>query len=83
MPLVTIIMISVFVCLFVLLPVRLIVQARKQSKHSFICGSCGKVFRPKWTQLYLTFHLNEEYIIKCPFCGIYDFCSDKGEDYQN
>ena len=49
-----------------------------QSRHTFVCGNCGKEFKPKWTQLFGDVHVCEEHLIECPFCEVKNMCKDKG-----
>ena len=49
-----------------------------QSRHTFICGNCGREFNPKWTQLFGDVHVCEEHLIKCPFCEVKNMCKDTG-----
>ena len=54
--------------------------AKAQSKHVFVCRSCGKDFQPQWTQLVFEIHAFNEHRLKCPHCGKKSFCTDKGRN---
>lgn len=68
--LITIIVIVVAVC---------VMMIREQSKHYFLCKTCGRKFQPEWTQLLWGIHALNEHKLKCPFCNTKDFCEDVGK----
>lgn len=68
--LVKVIIFAVTICLVI---------AMLQSKHNFKCKNCGKEFHPKWTQMTFEVHSMKEHKIKCPCCGVKDYCTDEGK----
>ena len=66
-----IVLIMVIIAIAVVVPVV-------QSRHTFVCGNCGKEFKPKWMQLFGDVHVCEEHLIECPFCEVKNMCKDKG-----
>lgn len=50
-----------------------------QSTHIFVCGNCGKEFKPKWFQLFGTIHVVDEHLIVCPHCKVKNMCKDTGK----
>lgn len=44
---------------------------------TFICPHCGKEFKAKPYQLYVTVHMNRKRLAKCPRCNKMSFCRVK------
>lgn len=72
----------IIICLVVVVIFAVIlclVIAMLQSKHNFKCINCGKEFQPIWTQMVFEVHSMKEHKIKCPYCGVKDYCTDEGK----
>lgn len=52
-------------------------NAAKAEKHTFICRHCGKRFHADRRQLFFSVHTWGEYKLKCPQCGMTDYCAAK------
>ncbi len=55
--------------------------AKAQSRHTFVCHSCGKEFRPRWTQLVFEVHAFDKHVLRCPHCNQKDYCTDQGKKF--
>lgn len=66
------------VSLLIAIVALVVVIAISQSKHTFVCGECGKEFNPKWTQLIFEVHSFDEHVVVCPHCHKRSFCKDIG-----
>ena len=51
-----------------------VIAGKLIASHEYICPECNKKFRPKWWKCVLTFHLNDDLVLKCPHCGRKGFC---------
>ena len=54
--------------------------AKRQGRHRFRCKHCGRSFQPAWKELLFEVHVLNAHRIRCPFCGIKDFCEDEGKN---
>lgn len=53
-------------------------ECKGLANRGFICTHCGKLFCPAWQRLWfkrLSIYTNHEAKLKCPSCGIRDFCT--------
>ena len=51
-----------------------ILISKRIASHKFKCKHCFKEFTIKWTTVLITMHDKNEYLIKCPYCYIKDWC---------
>ena len=54
--------------------VVLVVSHVRIVKRSYRCSSCGEIFRPKWYNCIVWFHMGNKRMGKCPKCGHIGFC---------
>lgn len=46
----------------------------KNAKSYYVCPHCHHRFKPGW-RIVFSFHVMDEYSLKCPHCGKRDMCS--------
>ena len=61
----------------VLLAVLIVWKACALSRCSFWCPSCGRLFRLPWTKLLFRRRENEDWLLRCPYCGAKGWCTAK------
>ncbi len=49
-------------------------EGKSLSEKTFVCGSCGKKFSPKWWKAGFSAHMGENTVLQCPHCGKKGFC---------
>ncbi|MBQ4046920.1 MAG: hypothetical protein IJC93_00935 [Clostridia bacterium] len=54
--------------------------AKRQGRHRFRCKHCGRSFQPAWKEMLFEVHALNAHRIRCPFCGIKDFCEGEGKN---
>lgn len=60
-----------------LLTALVIWQARILSRRRFWCRACGRLFRLPWTKLLFRQHIQEDWLLRCPYCGEKGWCTAK------
>ena len=67
----------------VLIPVVAVVVvvmlAKRIAEHTFRCRHCSRVFNIKWASVIVTEHVDDEYMLVCPYCKIKDWCTEQPE----
>ena len=54
-----------------------VILAKRIATHSFRCKHCSNEFRIPWAKVLVTQHLEDEYLLECPFCKIKDWCTQQ------
>lgn len=63
---------------FILIPVVavavIVILAKCITSHNFKCKHCSKEFNIKWPKIIVTEHIDNEYMLICPYCKTKDWC---------
>ncbi len=68
-----------FLGAFALTAFALYKKAAKESRKTFICRHCGARFTVGQKELAMTSNSWGEYKLRCPECGVRDYCGSEGK----
>ena len=68
----------------ILIPVAavtlIVILAMRIASHTFRCKHCSAEFKIKWTQVLITEHSDNEYMLVCPQCMKKAWCTMEKKD---
>ena len=58
----------------IIVVVALVLTGKHITSQQYVCPECGEKFYPNFWKAMFSVHMNDNRVLKCPYCGRKGFC---------